>query len=140
MRLAFAALACLVVSAGSAYAVGPKTNTDTVPDCGNAQTQTEMNECASADFDRADRALNAQWKLTRAVMQETDANLEDDQKGAEKALLNAQRAWIAYRDGQCEAEGFSVRGGTMESMIVADCKARLTDARTKELKALAAPQ
>lgn len=134
MRLAFAALTCLVVSAGSAYAVGPKQN------CSDPQTQAEMTDCAANEFDRADKALNAQWKLTRAVMQETDANLEDDQKGAEKALLNAQRAWIAYRDGQCEAEGFSVRGGTMEPMIVDDCKARLTDARTKELKALAAPQ
>lgn len=134
MRLAFAILTCLVVSAGSAYAVGPKQN------CSDPQTQAEMTQCAGDEFDKADKALNAQWKLTRAAMVETDANLDDDQKGAEKTLLKGQRAWIDYRDGQCEAEGFSVRGGTMEPMMVASCKARLTELRTKELKALAEPQ
>lgn len=134
MRLALAILACLVVSAGSAYAVGPKLN------CQDPQTQAEMTQCAGDEFDAADKALNAQWKLTRAAMVETDASLDADQKGAEKALLKGQRAWIDYRDGQCEAEGFSVRGGTMEPMIVASCKARLTELRTKELKSLAEPQ
>lgn len=134
MRLAFAILTCLVVSAGSAYAVGPKQN------CSDPQTQAEMTQCAGDEFDAADKALNAQWKLTRAAMVETDANLDDDQKGAEKTLLKGQRAWIDYRDGQCEAEGFAVRGGTMEPMMVASCKARLTELRTKELKALAEPQ
>jgi uncharacterized protein YecT (DUF1311 family) len=51
-------------------------------------------------------------------------------------LLKAQRAWIDYRDGQCEAEGFQARGGTMEPMLVAGCIANLTDQRTKELKQL----
>ncbi|OLP44241.1 lysozyme inhibitor LprI family protein [Rhizobium oryziradicis] len=134
MRLALAILACLVVSAGSAYAVGPKLN------CQDPQTQAEMTQCAGDEFDAADKALNAQWKLTRAALVETDANLDADQKGAEKALLKGQRAWIDYRDGQCEAEGFSVRGGTMEPMMVASCKARLTELRTKELKSLAEPQ
>lgn len=134
MKLAFPILVCVMVGAGSAYAVGPKL------DCNNAQTQSEMTECAGNDFNKADKALNAQWKLTRAALVETDANLDAEQKGAEKALLKAQRAWIDYRDGHCEAEGFSVRGGSMEPMIVASCKARLTDARTKELKSMAEPQ
>lgn len=126
-------LALVVASAGfgTAYAVGPKL------DCSNAQTQAEMTECAVNDFDAADKALNAQWKRTRAAMVETDANLDADQKGAEKALLKGQRAWIDYRDGQCEAEGFSARGGTLEPMLVASCKAHLTDLRTKELKSMA---
>jgi uncharacterized protein YecT (DUF1311 family) len=134
MRVALSVLACLLAGVGSAYAVGPKL------DCNNAQTQSDMNQCAADDLATADKALNAQWKLTRAAMVETDANLDAAQKGAEKALLKAQRAWIDYRDGQCEAEGFSVRGGSMEPMMVASCKARLTEVRTKELKAMAEPQ
>jgi uncharacterized protein YecT (DUF1311 family) len=65
-----------------------------------------------------------------------DKDLDAGEKGAEKALLKAQRAWIDYRDGQCEAEGFQARGGTMEPMLVAGCIANLTDQRTKELKQL----
>lgn len=136
MRLVLSVLALVVGSAGfgTAYAVGPKL------DCNNAQTQGDMNQCAGDDLAKADKALNAQWKLTRAAMVETDANLDTEQKGAEKALLKGQRAWIDYRDGQCESEGFSVRGGSMEPMIIASCKARLTELRTKELKALVEPQ
>jgi uncharacterized protein YecT (DUF1311 family) len=125
-------LACVVWVVGSisAHAVGPKL------DCNNAQTQSDMNQCAGLDLAHADRALNTQWVLTRSAMVETDANQDAGQKGAEKALLKAQRAWIDYRDGQCEAEGFSVRGGSMEPMVVASCKARLTELRTQELKSL----
>ncbi|MVA80872.1 DUF1311 domain-containing protein [Agrobacterium vitis] len=109
-------------------------------DCRDPQTQSDMTACAVQDFDAADKAMNAQWKITRKAFVEQDATLDDDLKGAEKALLKAQRAWIDYRDGQCEAQGFYVRGGTMEPMEVAACKAAMTKTRTKELKSLAESQ
>jgi urease subunit alpha len=62
-------------------------------------------------------------------------DLDGDMKGAEKALVTAQRAWIAYRDAECEARGFQARGGTMEPMLVAGCIADVTDARTKVWRA-----
>ena len=58
-------------------------------------------------------------------------------RGAEEALVKAQRAWVNFRDAECEAAGFQARGGTMEPMLVAGCIAELTDARTKQLKELA---
>ncbi|MCL6707263.1 lysozyme inhibitor LprI family protein [Pseudomonas sp. R2.Fl] len=108
-------------------------------DCENAQTQTDMNICAGLDYEEADKALNAQWPLTRKAMVEWDKQLGDAQTepGAEKALLKAQRAWLDYRDGQCEAQGFSVRGGSMEPLVVSSCLAELTRKRTEELKAMA---
>ncbi|MFC5756610.1 lysozyme inhibitor LprI family protein [Rhizobium sp. GCM10022189] len=106
-------------------------------DCANAQTQADMTSCAQARYDAADKALNAQYKLTRAAMVAIDKDLDGDMKGAEQALLKAQRAWISYRDAQCENSGFQARGGTMEPMLVAGCLADLTDLRTRELKALA---
>ena len=56
----------------------------------------------------------------------------------EKALLASQRAWISYRDAQCELEGFSMRGGTAEPLMVSSCLETLTKQRTEELKRLAA--
>lgn len=106
-------------------------------DCDNAETQSDMTSCAQARYDEADKGLNAQYKLTRAAMATIDEDLDGDMKGAEQALLKAQRAWINYRDAQCENYGFQARGGTMEPMLVAGCLADLTDLRTKELKALA---
>jgi uncharacterized protein YecT (DUF1311 family) len=97
----------------------------------------DMNSCSDQDYQAADAELNAQYKKTRAAMLEVDKGLDASLRGAEKALLAGQRAWIDYRDGECEAEGFQARGGSMEPMLVSGCKATLTRARTKELKQLA---
>lgn len=105
-------------------------------DCKTPTTQSDMTSCEQARQGAADKALNAQYKKTRAAMVAVDTDLDGNMKGAEKALVTAQRAWIAYRDAECEAEGFQARGGTMEPMLVAGCIANVTDARTKELKTL----
>lgn len=117
---------------------GPAVSQNVGPiECEDAVTQMEMTQCAVQDYEEADQALNAQWKRTKKTMAEWDADLEGDLKGAEQALVVAQRAWIAYRDAQCELEGFQARGGTLEPALVAGCLARLTIERTKDLQSLA---
>ncbi|WP_156379815.1 MULTISPECIES: lysozyme inhibitor LprI family protein [unclassified Rhizobium] len=113
------------------------------PDCNNATTQSDMTLCAQMDYDTADAALNAAYRKTLARAQAADkdlADLGDDMVGAVDALKTAQRAWIAYRDGQCALAGFEARGGTMEPMLVAGCLAELTTKRTEELDAALAEQ
>lgn len=115
----------------------PATTGAQQPDCKNPQTQTEMNICAGIDYKAADVELNRQYKKTIASMKATDANLPVELKGAEKALREAQRAWITFRDKTCEAFGFNARGGSMESMLVGQCLADITRKRTDELSDLA---
>ena len=126
----------LVALTGLASGLAPSTVTAQTPDCKEPQTQTEMNICAGEDYKKADAELNAEWPIARDKMRELDSNLPDDLKGAADALLAAQRAWIAYRDARCISYGFIARGGTMEPMLVAGCKAGLTRERTKQLKEL----
>ncbi|KQV38534.1 urease-associated protein [Rhizobium sp. Root268] len=130
MKYASMLMACGLL-AGSAFAQEPKV------DCANAMTQADINSCASEDYEAADKALNAQWTKTRKVMVDWDAELEKQNKGAVDSLMKAQRAWIEYRDGQCDAVGYSVWGGTMYPAIVTGCLADLTRKRTEELKDLA---
>lgn len=106
-------------------------------DCKNPVTQADMTACELARQQTADKALNAQYKVTRAALAALDKDLDADMRGAEEALVKAQRAWVSFRDAECEAAGFQARGGTMEPMLVAGCIAELTDARTKQLKELA---
>ena len=104
-------------------------------DCANAITQSDMNQCASMDFDEADKELNAIWKTAREAARKLDEQQhEGDMKGAEQALLAGQRGWIAYRDGHCELAGWEAHGGSMEPMLVSGCKAELTRERTRQLK------
>lgn len=108
-------------------------------DCDNAQAQQEMNFCAEKDFDAADADLNRIWKTAKAVMKKADedvASYDENAVGAVDALMKAQRAWIDYRDGQCEAYAFQSRGGSMEPMLIMGCKADLTRERVKELEGL----
>src|SRR5215204_5927864 len=74
-------------------------------DCSNQMAQQVMNICAARDYEAADAELNAVWKEARTAAKDLDAELSEDLKGAEKALLAGQRGWIAYRDGQCELAG-----------------------------------
>ena len=104
-------------------------------DCENAMAQQDMNQCAYKDYEAADAELNQVWSEARKTARDLDAELSDDLKGADKALLAAQRGWIAYRDGQCELAGFEARGGSMEPMLVSGCLADLTRKRTNELRA-----
>ncbi len=122
---------CVLLADGPAYS-----EDEAEVDCANAVTQHDMNVCADRDYRAADRELNEQWLATRQVLVDWDAGLEEQNKGAVKALMKAQRAWIEYRDGQCDAEGYSVWGGTMYPTIVSSCLADLTRKRTAELKDL----
>lgn len=123
--LSFAVLLCTGLGAAKSQEV----------DCENQLAQQDMNYCANKDYEAADAELNKVWSEARKTAKDLDAELSDDLKGADKALLAGQRSWIAYRDGQCELAGFEARGGSMEPMLVSGCLADLTRKRTSELKA-----
>ncbi len=107
--------------------------------CDEPQTQMDMNFCAARELEEADSELNAVYKKVRAAMAKSDAEIatySPELKGAVDALVKGQRGWIEYRDGHCETYGFQARGGSMEPMLVAGCKAELTRTRTRELQSL----
>jgi uncharacterized protein YecT (DUF1311 family) len=109
--------------------------------CADPQVQQEMNWCAGQEYEAADAALNAQWKVTAAVMKQRDVEWaelgsSDQRPGFFKSLLEGQRGWLRYRDGQCRVDGYTARMGSLEPLLVATCKTRLTKLRTEELRAL----
>ena len=103
-------------------------------DCKKPDTLPQMglSFCAYKDFEKADAALNAAWLKLRAMIRSDEAQISEFKGWFDKALA-AQRSWLAYRDTQCEAEGFTFNGGSMQPMIVSICKTRLTEARTREV-------
>lgn len=113
--------------------------TGALADCRAPQTTFEMRQCASQDYAAADAELNAAYKVAKRAMQQLDADLPEELKGASAALLQAQRAWIPFRDAACIAEGFQVRGGSLEPLFVLTCKTALTRERSAQLQELALP-
>jgi uncharacterized protein YecT (DUF1311 family) len=110
---------------------------DDAPGCAKTETQLDLNECAGRAFEEADAKMNAQWKRTLAHMRALDSGSggdpDDKRPGYAQTLLNAQRAWLVYRDAHCTSEGYYARGGSMEGMLYNQCRAALTDERTEQL-------
>ncbi|MDO9581781.1 MAG: lysozyme inhibitor LprI family protein [Desulfomicrobium sp.] len=126
-------LLAFVLTLGTAAAAQAQT-----VNCNNAMTQMEITACAGMAFEAADRDLNAAYAQARDQMRQIDSGLPPNQQGAEIALRDGQRAWISFRDNTCAAEGFQMRGGSGEQMLVLGCMARLTEARAEDLWVLAA--
>jgi uncharacterized protein YecT (DUF1311 family) len=117
MKLLLALFVTLVSWAASAEA----------NDCANAQTQTQMNVCASESAKKADAALNAAYAQIKTRLKDDTSKIE--------LITKAQRAWIAFRDAECGFAGSAVEGGSMQPMIVAACREEVTAKRTSELDA-----
>ena len=94
------------------------------------QSQQGMNMCAGQAYERSDKALNDQWAKALAVYGEAAES--------KKLLLDGQRAWLKYRDAQCDLAAFDNRGGSIWPLIHSGCLANLTRRRTKELADLIA--
>lgn len=99
------------------------------PDCENPQTQLEMTQCAGEEYRVADAELNARYS---AAMSRYENNEE-----ARQLLRDAQRAWIRFRDAECDLVTLGVRGGSIEPMIRAQCLQELTETRARQLEELA---
>lgn len=80
-------------------------------DCSNANTQTEMNQCAAAQYQAADKKLNETWQqaLKRASGQQ------------QELLRKAQQAWISLRDADCAFLASGAEGGSMQPMLISQC-------------------
>ena len=104
--------------------------------CSDPQTTLEMKICAQAAYKAADGDLNADYRMAKKFMRTLDQNLPIELKGAEKALLKAQRIWIKFRDAQCSLEGFTARGGTLEGLLIISCLKAMTRRRSESLRIL----
>ena len=98
-------------------------------ECGGNLNQIELNRCFDRVYRRADAELNA-------VYRHLAGNLGNDAEGKVYVdlLQAAERAWVAFRDQECEFETAVTRGGSIHPMEVSICLARLTRERSKELQ------
>lgn len=110
---------------------------DALPaDCTEAMSTVEMNACAGAEFEKADAELNRVYKLAIASIPEMATDEQPfDKVSWEESLRASQRAWIAFRDAECEdhVEKFWA-GGSGRTVEIVGCKTEKTEQRTKDLK------
>lgn len=100
------------------------------------ETTLGMSRCHYGEQLVWDEFLNTEYRRTRRMMRMLDA----DESGnfpqfaaREPSLLDAQRAWIAYRDASCAFAYAQWGAGSMRHIAGAECAMRLTAERTTEL-------
>lgn len=89
-----------------------------------ARNQAQINECSTQRYRAADAALNHAYKEIRAGIK----------PGHFDKLREAQRAWVAFRDLNCESQTLDYVGGSLYSSNYNTCLADVTEARTAELR------
>jgi uncharacterized protein YecT (DUF1311 family) len=94
-------------------------------ECGDAMDQQTMSVCAHRSFEKADAELNAVYKRLQSRKM--------DNAQAAKLLIAAERAWVAFRDAECEFDAADNIGGSIYPMILSGCLERLTKARIEQL-------
>lgn len=96
--------------------------------CKAASTQLEMNYCANLSFKAADQELNQIYRQLRNTFKQTKQNTQ------EPKLIEAQLAWLKYRDLDCKFSADRFKGGSIAPLIYSGCKETLTKQRTTILK------
>ncbi|WP_322051696.1 lysozyme inhibitor LprI family protein [Paraburkholderia bannensis] len=96
------------------------------PECLNsAATQLAMDECVGRAMKADDAKLNETYKALLAKVSKNGAN----------QLRKAQRAWVAWRDAQCEFNTMGTTGGSINSSMYGLCIDELTQEQTRRLDA-----
>nr|WP_026100438.1 lysozyme inhibitor LprI family protein [Fortiea contorta] len=92
--------------------------------CNNAQTQSQINQCAQLAYQAADKKLNQSY-------QQLLPKLSASRK---QKLITAQQAWLKFRDTSCDFERSGYEGGTIAPAIYFGCLESTTNQRTKQLQ------
>lgn len=121
------------------------------PDClGQASDRCQLQDgggttlgiatCISAETAVWDAILNEEYQALRAAFE----GLNGGVGGATSdelliALRDAQRAWIAFRDADCGLRYTLYLGGTIRSIVGANCHMTMTARRALALRDMRAP-
>lgn len=117
--------AFLLIAALFAFAAAPARADEKINCKSQDLNQMQLDQCAGQDFTKSDAKLN---RLYRDMLGRYDAA-----NGAK--FKAAERAWIAWRDAECDYETNGTAGGTINSMMFTMCKTSKSDARIQELTA-----
>ncbi|GLQ55439.1 lysozyme inhibitor LprI family protein [Devosia nitrariae] len=95
-------------------------------ECEDAEDQATMTACAEQAYEASDAELNALYR-------EIEARLGDD-ADTKELLVEAERAWLAFRDAECAFSSSGTAGGSVYPMIQAMCLDTQTQTRISELQ------
>ncbi|AFZ11416.1 protein of unknown function DUF1311 [Crinalium epipsammum PCC 9333] len=92
--------------------------------CNAPSSGVEEKYCAGLAYEAVDKRLNQVYRQLTSKLAGTE----------KQRLVEAQLAWIKYRDKNCDFETYSSRNGTGYSVFLRECLQRITQQRINDLK------
>ena len=116
-------LASFTVFGSPSHAVAQTVITQNIQ-CKPNGNNLEMIKCASDEYAIADKKLNQTY-------QKLISQLSPERK---QRLIEAQRAWISFRDKTCRFEASEVLGGSAEPLFLTHCLTKVTQQRVQDFQ------
>jgi len=102
-------------------------------DCKNAANTLDINECASIEQKNVESRLNSAYQKAVSEMGQLDAKIDNSYE-IKKDFINAQRAWIKFRDLDCKAIYTRWSSGTVRTLKYIACMQSHAEQRIRELE------
>lgn len=103
-------------------------------DCSNAITTMEVDICASRELEIVETDLNKAYQSLMRGLTKPEPGEEENYALARKRLLEAQRAWVTFREADCQAQYALHASGTIRNAIYIGCMSERATQRIKELR------
>jgi uncharacterized protein YecT (DUF1311 family) len=101
-------------------------------DCKKAMTTLDINACAQADFEVVEKKLNDTYRRVMKSLSKPDEGLAYAE--IKKGLIEAQRAWVVFRQKDCDAYYTLHASGTIRTVMYIGCMQNHAEQRIKTLE------
>lgn len=114
-------------------ALGTAANLATAANCKKAMSTGEIEECLAAEQGKTEAKLNRAYALALDRAEKVSAE-DGEAPGSRKSLVVAQRAWVRFRDANCEALYTFHQKGSGSGVVYLSCMKKHAEDRIKDLE------
>jgi uncharacterized protein YecT (DUF1311 family) len=93
-------------------------------DCENQPTTFDINHCALASFEKAEKTRLDLYNHYRKRLEPKE----------QKKLDKSESIWIAFREADCDLESSGTEGGNIQPMVYQNCRENRTKIRIEQLQ------
>jgi len=88
-----------------------------------------LSACIYADAEMREKIHDDYQAINKKLNTTLQKFIQSLPKEERQNLINAQKAWVKYRDAECYFQSYPMRDGTGEYTMVLSCLIELTDRR-----------
>ncbi len=90
-------------------------------DTPDGQSTLGMRECSNREAAVWDERLNKAYKALLDELGSVDAERDGKNVKGADLIRDAERAWLTFRDKQCDVTGLPMEGGSGAGVLIDDC-------------------